>query len=397
MARRKPAPSLDSFQQRSTVLSAPNLSLPALVSDMEDPQYQLQEQPGQRPLPQAPQYQGGYQHQQLRPYCAIVHSHSFDSNGGNFLHVSSPAPSVVMPNQVPPVFQHPQPDLLGARIPSYGNRYQVQSQYDIEKQDYYAPQVHTPRPATAYSERYAPPSIDYGHYAPQRADYYENTSSYSQWDVDSTYATDMGDKEESLTYNEDPDVVQRFGVPPEAPLARRRKKKRKVVLTEGNLVLDLPIPEKLMLGSNNAPEEMTSVRYTAVTCDADDFEAERYSLRQNWSGRETELMIGITMFNEDEVLLTRTLYGVMQGISHLCSRKNSKTWGHEAWKKVGDRLLYHLFSPAESTFSGCRVHHFGWAQEYSSKSVRLFGSTRRLPRRCYEKSGERQGRYCSCF
>ncbi|KAG9009396.1 hypothetical protein FRB94_012053 [Tulasnella sp. JGI-2019a] len=128
----------------------------------------------------------------------------------------------------------------------------------------------------------------------------------------------------------------RFGVPPEGPTRRRGTKlKKKVILTDGNLVVDLPIPSNLRLGfMQNVMDEMRSVRYTAVTCDADDFEGERYSLRQNWSGRETELLVAITMYNEDEVLLARTLYGVMQGISHLCSRKNSKTWGQDAWKKV---------------------------------------------------------------
>ena len=37
---------------------------------------------------------------------------------------------------------------------------------------------------------------------------------------------------------------------------------------------------------------------------------------------------------EDEVLFCRTLYGVMRNISHLCTRKNSRTWGQDAWKKV---------------------------------------------------------------
>ncbi|KAG8891548.1 Chitin synthase, class 3, partial [Tulasnella sp. 417] len=132
----------------------------------------------------------------------------------------------------------------------------------------------------------------------------------------------------------------RYGVPPEAPTARRRARlKKTVVLTDGNLVVDLPVPSHLRIGIKNVMEEMKTVRYTAVTCDADDFEAERYSLRQNWSGRDTELLIAITMYNEDEILLTRTLYGVMQGISHLCSRKNSKTWGDGAWKKVSLSML----------------------------------------------------------
>jgi chitin synthase len=28
------------------------------------------------------------------------------------------------------------------------------------------------------------------------------------------------------------------------------------------------------------------------------------------------------------------MYGVMRNIAHLCERKNSQTWGTDAWKKV---------------------------------------------------------------
>jgi chitin synthase len=45
-------------------------------------------------------------------------------------------------------------------------------------------------------------------------------------------------------------------------------------------------------------------------------------------------MIVITMYNEDEILFLRTLYGVMRNISHLEGRKNSGTWGAGSWKKV---------------------------------------------------------------
>lgn len=45
------------------------------------------------------------------------------------------------------------------------------------------------------------------------------------------------------------------------------------------------------------------------------------------------MIIGVLM-QEDEVLFCRTLYGVMRNISHLCTRKNSQTWGPNAWEKV---------------------------------------------------------------
>ena len=34
------------------------------------------------------------------------------------------------------------------------------------------------------------------------------------------------------------------------------------------------------------------------------------------------------------MLFCRTMIGVMRNIAHLCSRKNSRTWGEDAWKKV---------------------------------------------------------------
>ncbi|KAG1450422.1 hypothetical protein G6F56_008354 [Rhizopus delemar] len=76
------------------------------------------------------------------------------------------------------------------------------------------------------------------------------------------------------------------------------------------------------------------MRYTAATCDPADFEKQNYKLRQNLLGRETELFIVLTMYNEDEVLFCRTMNGVMKNVSHLCSRNRSSVWGAEGWKKV---------------------------------------------------------------
>ncbi|KAG8735989.1 hypothetical protein FRC10_009939 [Ceratobasidium sp. 414] len=130
-----------------------------------------------------------------------------------------------------------------------------------------------------------------------------------------------------------PSDTQHFGPAPEGRMKRRDKTKKRVPLTAGNLVVTLDIPERLVLPKRGS-EEMTSTRYTAVTCDPDDFEANHFSLRQNLYGRTTELFIAITMYNEDEVLFCRTLYGVMKNIAHLCSRRASMTWGPDAWKKA---------------------------------------------------------------
>ncbi|GLB37699.1 putative chitin synthase [Lyophyllum shimeji] len=135
------------------------------------------------------------------------------------------------------------------------------------------------------------------------------------------------------TLPETPLETQHFGPAPTGRVKRRNKTKRRVQLTNGNLVIDLPVPPKLVLPRRGEPETM-KMRYTAVTCDPDEFEKKGFFLRQNETGRRTELFIVITMYNEDEVLFCRTLYGVMRNIAHLCTRKNSQTWGPDAWQKV---------------------------------------------------------------
>lgn len=83
-----------------------------------------------------------------------------------------------------------------------------------------------------------------------------------------------------------------------APVGRahRRNMKKRVQLTNGNLVVDLDVPPKMVLPWRGEPE-MLKTRYTAVTCDPDEFEKNGFFLRQNEYGRSTELFIVITMYN----------------------------------------------------------------------------------------------------
>lgn len=134
--------------------------------------------------------------------------------------------------------------------------------------------------------------------------------------------------------------TEHWGPAPTGPVQRRggdKKKKFDVKLTDGNLVmrLDIPLQLKESLRPFFPQEEMLQTSYTGVTCGPDDFVQNHYSLRQIEARRETELMIVITMYNEDEVLFLRTLYGVAKNIAHLEGRKNSSTWGPGSWKKVG--------------------------------------------------------------
>lgn len=150
-------------------------------------------------------------------------------------------------------------------------------------------------------------------------------------------------------YGPNPEVQPEFEdrydtITPEAnptPTPIRRWKTVKMVqLFNGNLVLDCPIAPKLL---NNVPhaqppdrDEFTHMRYSAATCDPEDFYEQRFTLRQRLFAkpRHTELFIVVTMYNEDDFLFARTMVGVFKNIEHMCSRTGSKTWGNEAWKKI---------------------------------------------------------------
>ncbi|KAF9159647.1 Chitin synthase, class 2 [Actinomortierella ambigua] len=146
--------------------------------------------------------------------------------------------------------------------------------------------------------------------------------------------------------NMSPGLNARFHMGPPSPMtlhygpaprhqARRYKTTKKVTLTQGNLVLDCPVPTKLLdVLPRKDSDEFTMMRYTAVTCDPNEFSKERYTIRPKMLNRETELFIVMTMYNEDEILFCRTMHGVMKNISHLCARDRSKTWGADGWKKI---------------------------------------------------------------
>ncbi|AET40807.1 chitin synthase I Ecym_6436 [Eremothecium cymbalariae DBVPG len=117
---------------------------------------------------------------------------------------------------------------------------------------------------------------------------------------------------------------------------------RKFKLWHGNFVFDCPISERLVLeyahgmSDGQLTNEYKFMRYQAVTCEPNDFQNNNFTLRQlkYMSPRRTELMVVITMYNENDILLARTLKGVMDNIKHFTKRKRSSVWGPDAWKKI---------------------------------------------------------------
>ena len=111
--------------------------------------------------------------------------------------------------------------------------------------------------------------------------------------------------------------------------------RKEVKLINGELILECKIPTILYSFLPRRDEiEFTHMRYTAVTCDPDDFVDRGYMLRQNIAKRETELFICVTMYNETEIDFTRTMHGIMKNISHFCSRARSRVWGKDGWEKI---------------------------------------------------------------
>ncbi|KAJ7597358.1 chitin synthase [Mycena floridula] len=175
----------------------------------------------------------------------------------------------------------------------------------------------------------------------------------SNWDAKS-YQSSYAGSQVHLTYEPAPPMPQMAqNYPPARPgmysfgssaastagysMARekmmKRRSVRQVELVNGNLVLDMPVPSHIVPGDKKNLEEMTTMRYTAATCDPDDF-MRQYTLRPYLYGRHTELFIVMTMYNEDEVLFVKTMNAVIKNIAHLCGRSRSKMWGPEGWKKV---------------------------------------------------------------
>jgi hypothetical protein len=81
------------------------------------------------------------------------------------------------------------------------------------------------------------------------------------------------------------------------PVERSNTHKKKVPLFQGNFVLDCPVPTRLMEASARKEKEFSMMRYSAVTCDPNDFSANNYTLRPQLMNRETELFIVMTMYN----------------------------------------------------------------------------------------------------
>ncbi|KAL9611575.1 MAG: hypothetical protein Q9167_003794 [Letrouitia subvulpina] len=138
----------------------------------------------------------------------------------------------------------------------------------------------------------------------------------------------------------------------------KRYATRKVKLQGPVLSLDYPVPsaiqnaiqQKYRNDLEGGSEEFTHMRYTAATCDPDDFTLRNgYNLRPAIYNRHTELLIAITYYNEDKVLTARTLHGVMQNVRDIVNLKKTEFWnrGGPAWQKIVVCLVFDGIDPCD--------------------------------------------------
>ena len=143
------------------------------------------------------------------------------------------------------------------------------------------------------------------------------------------------------------------------PGSLRRYATRKVRLVQGSVLsVDYPVPSaiqnavqaKYRSDLEGGSEEFTHMRYTAATCDPNEFTLKNgYNLRPAMYNRHTELLIAITYYNEDKVLTARTLHGVMQNIRDIVNLKRSEFWnkGGPAWQKIVVCLVFDGIDPCD--------------------------------------------------
>lgn len=116
----------------------------------------------------------------------------------------------------------------------------------------------------------------------------------------------------------------------------RFKTKKVVELSPyGIFSVDIPVPEKVIAtGKYRKSNEFTHLRYTAVCSDPDEFINDGYKLRVTETGRAIELMVAITLYNEDDSFFINTWTAIEKNIKYLCNRKDSSTWNKDSWQRI---------------------------------------------------------------
>lgn len=288
------------------------------------------EQPRQSQYSQHdPQYPVRYEHNQYdthQPYHFPDHFQNPDTQPSSF----APAPLHDPYQQQQPQEVYPLQETYSVIPPATSPPDPVNDYFGATYNPYDGQQSHTPGPR---------PQSQVGHASYNGHEDEMDTGDMPLLQRESPYPrTSMPGGYENVPGADDVQLETniRYGrIPQRVP--RRYKTLKKVELFHGNFVLDVSVPSKLLdMCALRNEREFTHMRYSAATCDPNDFQAAQFTLRQPYFDppRRTELFIVLTMYNEDEELFCRSMHGVIKNIAHLCKRDRSKTWGKDGWKKV---------------------------------------------------------------
>ncbi|KAG5922336.1 Chitin synthase, class 1 [Claviceps africana] len=220
--------------------------------------------------------------------------------------------------------------------------------YDHERLGASAP---FPRPVSAYSltESYAPGASQ----LPPAGSGGFPEGGFAAYTQSQAFGSPYDDRPASAVYDEEESWLRRQQQPGGFSQGGglKRYNTRKVKLVQGSVLsIDYPVPSAVKNAIDpryrdveGGSEEFVKMRYTAATCDPNDFTLKNgYDLRPRMYNRHTELLIAITYYNEDKVLLSRTLHGVMQNVLDIVNLKKSTFWnkGGPAWQKIVVCLVF---------------------------------------------------------
>ncbi|KAJ3139142.1 Chitin synthase, class 1 [Geranomyces variabilis] len=272
-----------------------------------------------------------------RPMRADDRSHS----GGSLPGYQQPQPvpaSYQQPMPVPAGYQQPQqpaPHTGAYMQPHYPPAQQHRQSYQEDAGYFSQPGSNHPsaQPSPVPSRR------QYAAYPAQPAGYHSANASQPGSRVGSPSASPPGGRRqqpmprgpsiETLGH----DATEMTSLSP----SRFQTVRRKVPLKTGNFVVDFPVSQQYLdLCPEKTGTEFTHVRYTAVTCDPNEFgqPSAGYMLRPKLYNRQTELFIVMTMYNEGEDLFAKTMTSVQKNIAYLCSPNCPVSWGPNGWQNV---------------------------------------------------------------
>lgn len=175
------------------------------------------------------------------------------------------------------------------------------------------------------------------------------------------------------------------------PSSRRNdptKRTKRVPLYKGNLVIECPVPSRLMHANPRKDTEFSHMRYSAVTCDPDDFARSRYTLRPRLMNRQTELFIVMTMYN---VCILRIYIAERNKDDTIIGRSrvvlSDHAWCHEKYSTFMLKNTFANVGHRRMEKGGC-MYCCRWPKQVRSRCLECACSYGCLPTRCCQKYGE---------